>query len=390
MRIFLSSQSSAFGGVERRWIKEAQLLKAQSHDVYWSTPNFPGIDTFNAKMLEAGAKKINWNPYKYIERQQIYFPFQSLGYLHRNRIRKFNFDLAHVALNWTSVGMTRVRELCRAGVPTVISLRCTYPLEKYPKEVLNEIKHTLAGVRGAYAVSESARDSFLANFEKYCSHFKIDVIHNGVSYNTFSAEHNKSAIRKKLNIPLESYVIAFCARLEPLKRPHFLLDLLDSDELRTKNIHLLFIGSGPEENSLRARVSRSSIADRVIFTGLSNNVAELFGASDAYLSCSIQEGFPSTAAEALASGLPCFLTDELFFRVFSACEAVKLISRNDKSAWIDAIANAITPNLDHKSKISEVARNFAKTELDDNVMYKKLTSFYAQHLTKASPVIEPT
>ena len=113
--ILLTCQSSTYGGVERRLLHEAIVLRSMGFEVWLAPSRFRGDETWLRAMSESGVRLLRWSPYKFIERQHTFFPAAHLGMFGRYRIRKHAFSLAHVALPWTRVGMTRVFHLSQAG-----------------------------------------------------------------------------------------------------------------------------------------------------------------------------------------------------------------------------------------------------------------------------------
>ena len=74
------------------------------------------------------------------------------------------------------------------------------------------------------------------------------------------------------------------------------------------NIYYVICGRGPllEEHKNLAR--HLGIADRVIFTGYRENVADFYQMADIFLFPSFREGLPVAVMEAMASGLPVIAT----------------------------------------------------------------------------------
>ena len=67
-----------------------------------------------------------------------------------------------------------------------------------------------------------------------------------------------------------------------------------------------------------------------------NDVSDLLQAMDAFLFPSRWEGLPVSVVEALASGLPCFISDTITHDV-DICDDVVRLPIGDASAWVEAV-----------------------------------------------------
>jgi sugar transferase (PEP-CTERM/EpsH1 system associated) len=139
---------------------------------------------------------------------------------------------------------------------------------------------------------------------------KISVIHNGVNTNVFSPRPEcAQQTREALQIPQDRLVIGSVGRLVPIKDHATLLRAAELLVRQGKNIHLLIVGSGPEQTKLDAYAAASpELAGRTTFTGSSDRVAQLLNAMDVFALPSINEGMSNTLLEAMACGLPIVAT----------------------------------------------------------------------------------
>ena len=76
-----------------------------------------------------------------------------------------------------------------------------------------------------------------------------------------------------------------------------------------KNFHVLICGVGPNKDSILQLATNLKIADRVHLLGFRRDVKELLKVSNLYLFASKREGLPRSTMEAMASGLPCVVSD---------------------------------------------------------------------------------
>jgi glycosyltransferase involved in cell wall biosynthesis len=69
-------------------------------------------------------------------------------------------------------------------------------------------------------------------------------------------------------------------------------------------LHVLFVGQGPLEQSLRERASQSGFPDRFHFAGWRDDVPELLAAGTCLVVPSLWEGMANVVLEAMAAGTP--------------------------------------------------------------------------------------
>lgn len=131
-------------------------------------------------------------------------------------------------------------------------------------------------------------------------------IRNGVDTKKFNYDGSRIAIRKKLNIPLDTFVFIYTGHLSKGKNISFALDVFSRIFGNSKKACFILLGDGSEEKRLRQQYSGFN---NIIFIGRVNNVNEYLIASDIYVSASKTEGLPNGVLEAIASGLPVLLSD---------------------------------------------------------------------------------
>jgi glycosyltransferase involved in cell wall biosynthesis len=66
---------------------------------------------------------------------------------------------------------------------------------------------------------------------------------------------------------------------------------------------LLFVGTGPEEASLRDRAAELGVSDSLVFGGMRSDIPEVLRASSVALLPSESEALPATLMEAAACGI---------------------------------------------------------------------------------------
>jgi glycosyltransferase involved in cell wall biosynthesis len=131
----------------------------------------------------------------------------------------------------------------------------------------------------------------------------LRVIENGVDVELFRRDAAaRFGLRRKLGIPDAAWVVGTVGRLAPEKDHGLLLDAI-APELCDQH-RLVIVGSGPEEERLRAHVSAGPAAPWVTLTGARSDVPRLLSAFDVFVLSSKTEGLPLVIPEAMAASLP--------------------------------------------------------------------------------------
>lgn len=79
--------------------------------------------------------------------------------------------------------------------------------------------------------------------------------------------------------------------------------------LNNRNLHYFLCGVGDEEKELRKIAKERNVYDQVHFLGYRTDVKKLLKATDIFVMPSIREGLSRSLMEAMASGLPCIVSD---------------------------------------------------------------------------------
>lgn len=134
---------------------------------------------------------------------------------------------------------------------------------------------------------------------------QIELVPNGIDTGLF---HPAEEPRKRG----DKIRLLFVGRLHAQKGlAHVLHALVALEARELERVELEFVGSGPEENALKALVSTLGLAERVRFSGWvgRNDIPAHYRDSDVFVFPSYEEGMPNVVMEAMASGLPVIATD---------------------------------------------------------------------------------
>lgn len=190
-----------------------------------------------------------------------------------------------------------------------------------------------------------------------------------------AAPARRAAVRAELGLPAEATVLGAVNRLSPQKDPTTLVRAA-AQVLRSRpRTWLLLVGDGPLRRHVEAVVDDLGVRDRVVLTGLRDDVPRLLTAMDVFMSASLWEGLPRTVLQAMASGLPVVATNaDGIVDVVLDGQTGLLVPRSDPAALAAAVLRLVD---DAPARATLV--DAAKTRLPDfdaDTMTRRLEALY--------------
>ena len=134
---------------------------------------------------------------------------------------------------------------------------------------------------------------------------RVALIKSGIDINDFplmSAE-NRQAKRKEWGVA-DGPVIGIIARLSDVKGHAVLIDAMPAIVEKIPDVHLMIVGEGKMEGTLKQKVADLSLQNNVTFYPVVNQTAEVLPLFDIFVMPSISEGLGLSVMEAQAAGLP--------------------------------------------------------------------------------------
>jgi glycosyltransferase involved in cell wall biosynthesis len=178
------------------------------------------------------------------------------------------------------------------------------------------------------AVSQNAEISWFGNGQLYDENLPIKsqpchfTIYNAVDVEQIREIQNKTVLQNEFN-NLDLYpgklVVGAVSRLRHEKGIDVLINAFSIAKRQFPSIHLLIVGSGPDEIGLKTQVSDLNLTSSTTFFGEANweTAMQQMALMDIVVVPSRFEGFGLTAAEAMAMGKSVVATD-----VFGLTEVV--------------------------------------------------------------------
>lgn len=157
------------------------------------------------------------------------------------------------------------------------------------------------------------------------------VIDNCIDLSRFAfSKKDRDKSRRDLNIKENEIVFGNIGRLNIQKNQLFLIDSFAKSEIKNKK--LLIIGFGELKEKIVAKIKELQLENKVIMLENIKNTEYYYSAMDCFVLPSKFEGFPLTAVEAQANGLPCFFSDNITKKV-DLNDNIKFISIDDENNW---------------------------------------------------------
>ena len=284
-------------------------------------------------VVGGGVEQVILNYYRHIDRNEVQFDFilhngalksyvdniESLGgkvykitpyksnpvktVLEMYKIMKGNYQIVHSNMNALSVFPLFAAYL--AGVPVRILHNHSTDTKAEPLRTF--VKHLLRPFARLFA-NEYWACSKLAGEWMYgkqaVADGRVTIINNAIDLKQFAFDEVKrNKLRKELGLQ-DCFVIGHVGRFMKQKNHDFLVDIFAEVVKKQDNAKLLLIGDGPLREQIENKVKTLGLNEKVIFTGVRSDVADLYNAMDVFVLPSFYEGLPVVGVEVQANGLP--------------------------------------------------------------------------------------
>ncbi|MFB7636886.1 glycosyltransferase [Streptomyces sp. NPDC056149] len=227
-------------------------------------------------------------------------------------IRASGPDLVHTHLYRACVYGRIAARL--AGVRAVVAT------EHSLGDAVIEGRRLTRGVRTLYRATERLGSATVAVSDTVAARLRrwgvpasrIHVVPNGIEAHRFAHDPAaRDAVRARLGLPPDAFVVGGAGRLVPGKR----FDVLVRAITQLPGVHLMLAGDGPERAMLGRMAGQFGSGDRIHLLGARGgadgpaagdgpDIPGLLSAIDVFVSPSPDEAFGLATLEALASGLP--------------------------------------------------------------------------------------
>ena len=241
------------------------------------------------------------------------------------------------------------------------------------------------------AVSQAGKAQLIR--ELHCRDDRIQVIPNGVDTSRFSPADplRRLRAREALGLGDRDFVMGNVGNFFSAVKGHRVLLKAFAMQARSDDrAKLVLVGGGPMLRDAREAVRRYGLTDRVTFTGMIEDPTDVLAALDLYVCPSLAEGMSNAVLEAMASALPCVVTDVSDHRaMFAAIDPQAVVAVNDSAALARAMARvAAAPRRSQRAAVlsrAHVERRYGFSRMVDH--YGRLYAEVASARRASHPVL---
>jgi glycosyltransferase involved in cell wall biosynthesis len=219
---------------------------------------------------------------------------------------------------------------------------------------------------------------------------KLVLLGNGIDLQRFRPSPDgpgRTQARSDLGVDADAVVVGTVARL--VWQKGFRELFAAAERLRGTHPHIVFVVVGGSDPDKADAISSGELADarrrgRIVFTGARDDMEHVYGSFDLFVLPSYREGFPRSAMEAAASGLPVIATDIRGCRqVVSHRETGLLVPLHDPVRLASAIEELVVDSA-LRRRMGTAARRKAEAEFDDRAVVSKTLEAYERVLSPAT------
>lgn len=210
---------------------------------------------------------------------------------------------------------------------------------------------------------------------------RITVIPNGVSLGRVARPVDHARVRHELGMPAGARLVAMVCRLSRVKGIEYFLEAAAAIAPSHPDVRFLVIGDAScaepaYAGQVRAYARRLGVGDRVTFTGLRHDVAELLSEVAVSVLPSLTEGLSNTVLESMAAGVPVVAS-----RVGGTAEAVEdgvtglLVPPEDGAALTRAIVRVLD-DRELAARLGQAGRQRAVDRFSIDAMIRATERLY--------------
>jgi len=273
-------------------------------------------------------------------------------------------DVIHLNIavsNWLSAAIIAIKNYCPNAciIGHFHNPPIFHKMDAYDKRLIKFIQHPVF-------VSAATAKQWAGIIDKPI------VLHNAVRVDDFQPVIKERRADKVLKL-------GACSRLSPMKALDIALRAMRQAIDQGAECTFDIVGTGPEEENLKALSAELELEGKVNFHGYQQDVKPYLSNFDLYIQSSRStEGLPISLLESMAMAIPSVVTD-----IGGMCEAIThnengfLVEPENPTQLAELIVQ-LHANPEQLTKIGIAARQRVEKDFDMHTMVKELNKLYEQ------------
>lgn len=161
---------------------------------------------------------------------------------------------------------------------------------------------------------------------------------------------------KRKELCLEKTDFALISMGDLIKRKNYAIAIEVVAKINNPKVHYFICGKGSEEENLRELAKKFGVEKQVHFLGYRKDIKELLKSADVFLLTSNQEGLARSLMEAMASSLPC---------IVSNIRGNSDLIINNVNGFLCSDVNEYVTSIERLMQSPKCAKIFAQRSLDN-------------------------
>jgi len=299
-------------------------------------------------------------------------------------IKKEKPDIVHTHLSKAAMLGRVAAWLCK--VPVIIHtyhgnvFQCYFSKPKTMMYIL--IDKFLAALSTKIIAISNKQKSELVGFG-IANASKFEIIPLGFDFDKIvTSDAKRTELVKKYCLPENAKFASIIGRVTPIKNHDMFLDIAKKLITKHDDLYFLVVGDGDLFEEVKTKISARKLGDKIIMTGMIQDMSTIYSLTDIVLLTSKNEGTPVALIEAMSQSKLVFSTN-----VGGVSDFIKqgingfYFEQSDVDGFVSEISNWVT-NPHNYDNIREGARTTAVNTFSSTRLVSDIESLYSRCLNK--------
>lgn len=209
---------------------------------------------------------------------------------------------------------------------------------------------------------------------------KMVLIPNGFDLSRFKSDAGaRYSVRSELGLAIDTQLVGLVARADPQKNHLGFIEAAVQVHASLPKVHFVLAGAGIDEKNveLSELIKRVGLENNFHLLGLRDDIPRLMASFDLLASPSFGEAFPNVLGEAMASCVPCVVTD-----VGDSAEIVgdtgRVVASGDMATLADHLVELLQWPAEQRKQLGILARQRVHDFFELGDVARRYEEFYMQ------------